>query len=58
MWDTRMVKLEVELPDGIAEHAEEVQRTDPALLSRVVLYGLTRRTIYRNLRSRDGSDAS
>ena len=30
--------------------AEEVQRTDPEFLSRVILYGLTRRSIYRHLR--------
>ncbi len=50
MWDTRSVQLEVRLPRDIAEQAEEVQRSDPEFLSRIVLYGLTRRSIYRHLR--------
>ena len=54
MWETRSVKLEVRLPRDIADQAEEVQRTDPEFLSRIVLYGLTRRSIYRHLRDREG----
>jgi hypothetical protein len=50
MWDTCSVQLKVRLPKDIAEQAEEVQRSDPEFLSRVVLYGLTRRSIYRHLR--------
>lgn len=50
MWETRSVTLDVRLPRDIAAQAEEVQRTDPEFLSRVVLYGLTRRSIYRHLR--------
>lgn len=50
MWETRSVQLNVRLPQDIAAQAEEVQRTDPDFLSRVVLYGLTRRSIYRHLR--------
>ena len=52
MWDTCSVQLNVQLPRDMAEQAEEVQRTDPDFLSRVVLYGLTRRSIYRHLRER------
>ena len=52
MWETRSVQLSVQLPRDIAAQAEEVQRTDPEFLSRVVLYGLTRRSIYRHLRQR------
>lgn len=52
MWETCSVQLNVRLPRDIAEQAEEVQRTDPEFLSRVVLYGLTRRSIYRQLRER------
>lgn len=60
MWETRSVQLSVQLPPEIAAQAEEVQRTDPEFLSRVVLYGLTRRSIYRHLRehSDEGADAS
>lgn len=53
MWETCSVELTVRLPRDIAAQAEEVQRTDPEFLSRVVLYGLTRRSIYRHLRSQD-----
>lgn len=53
MWETRSVKLSVNLPREIAAQAEEVQETDPDFLSRVVLYGLTRRSIYKHLRERD-----
>jgi hypothetical protein len=54
MWETRSVQLSVRLPRDIAAQAEEVQETDPDFLSRVVLYGLTRRSIYRHLREHDG----
>jgi hypothetical protein len=53
MWETRSVQLSVRLPRDIAAQAEEVQRSDPEFLSRVVLYGLTRRSIYRHLREND-----
>lgn len=51
MWETCSVQLNVRLPRDLAAEAEEVQKTDPEFLSRVVLYGLTRRSIYRHLRS-------
>ncbi len=51
MWETRSVQLNVSLPRDIAEQAEEVQASDPEFLSRIVLYGLTRRSIYNHLRS-------
>ena len=53
MWETRSVQLSVRLPRDIAAQAEEVQRSDPEFLSRVVLYGLTRRSIYKHLRESD-----
>ena len=53
MWETRSVQINVRLPRDIADQAEEVMRTDPEFLSRVVLYGLTRRSIYRHLRDRE-----
>jgi len=53
MWETRSVQLSVRLPREIAAEAEEVQQSDPEFLSRVVLYGLTRRSIYRHLRDAD-----
>lgn len=56
MWETCSVQLNVRLPRDIAAQAEEVQRTDPDFLSRVILYGLTRRAIYENLRSQQSED--
>ena len=53
MWETREVTLAVRLPHDIADQAEEVHKADPEFLERVVLYGLTRRSIYHQLRSRD-----
>lgn len=54
MWNTRSVRLNVRLPKDVASEAEEVQRSDPDLLSRVVQYGLTRRSIYNRLRETEG----
>lgn len=54
MWETRSVELSVRLPRDIAAQAEEVQESDPEFLSRIVLYGLTRRSIYRHLRDGEG----
>ena len=53
MWETCSVQLTVRLPRDIALQAEEVQRTDPEFLSLVMLYGLTRRSIYRHLREQN-----
>lgn len=55
MWETRSVQLNVRLPHEIAAQAEKVQEEDPEFLSRIVLYGLTRRSIYRHLRERGES---
>ena len=58
MWETRSVQITVRLPHDIAEQAEEVQKTDPEFLSRVVLYGLTRGSIYHQLRERGRDQAA
>ena len=58
MWETRTVQINVQLPRDIADQAEEVQRTDPEFLSRVILYGLTRRSIYRHLRENEKATGS
>ena len=57
MWQTRSVQITVQLPHDIAEQAEAVQKTDPDFLSRVVLYGLTRRSINHQLRDRNQDQA-
>jgi hypothetical protein len=49
MPETRAVELRVELPRAFAAEVEEVQREDPDILSRILLYGLTRRAIYDGL---------
>jgi len=54
MWEMCSVMLDVRLPRDVAAQAEEIQKTDPEFLSRVVLYGLTRRTIYWHLRDNGG----
>lgn len=57
MWNTRSVLLNVRLPNDVASEAEEVQRSDPDFLRRVIQYGLTRRSIYRRLREVEGPGA-
>jgi len=51
MWETRSVELNVRLPREFAAELEEVQRTDPELLSRLIVYGLTRRAIFHQLKA-------
>ena len=58
MGDTRAIQINVRLPSDLAAQAEEVQRTDPDFLSRVILYGLTRRAIYRHLRHKESASAA
>ena len=58
MWEMCSVQLNVRLPRDIAAQAEEVQKTDPEFLSRVVLYGLTRRSIYQHLRGQSEKEPS
>ena len=57
MWTTRSVQINVRLPHDVAAEAEQVQEVDPDFLSRIVLYGLTRRSIYRRLREAEEGDA-
>ena len=47
---TKKITVELELPEDIAAAAAEVARVEPEFLSRVVMYGMTRRGIYRHLR--------
>lgn len=50
---TRTVQIAVTLPEDIATQAE---KEDPEFLSRIILYGLTRRSIYRHLRDSAAKD--
>jgi hypothetical protein len=56
MWETCSVDLTVRLPRDIAAQAEEIQKSDPEFLSKVVLYGLTRRSVYRHLQDAPGAE--
>jgi hypothetical protein len=49
MWDTCAVDLRVHLPKSVAVEVEKVQRNDPEMLSRILYYAMTRRTIYDTL---------
>jgi hypothetical protein len=52
MGETCAVDLRVRLPKSVAAEVEEVQRRDPELMSRIVLYAVTRRTIFDHLATR------
>lgn len=58
MWDTQSVQLTVRLPRDLAAEVETVQDDDPEFLSRIIMYGLTRRSIYRRLRAGAPEDRS
>ncbi|TVP43932.1 MAG: hypothetical protein EA350_12715 [Gemmatimonadales bacterium] len=58
MWETCSVQIKVRLPREIAQQAEEIQNSDPEFLSRLVMYGLTRRSVYRHLRGRGEVETS
>lgn len=51
MWDTRPVEVVLHLPEGLAEDVEEAQQHDPNFLQKVIRYGLTRRTMFEELKS-------
>jgi hypothetical protein len=38
-----------DLPSSLAEEIEEVQRSDPDLMQRIVMYGMTRTAIFETL---------
>lgn len=52
MGEIRAVELRVSLPRAVAAEAEEVQRHDPEILSRILEYGLVRRAIFQHLMAR------
>lgn len=55
MWETRSVNLSVRLPRDVARKAEAVQKSDPEFLNRVLIGGLTRRSIYEHLKKHEES---
>ncbi len=63
MWETRSVNLNIRLPRDVARKAEAFQESDPEFLSRVLIEGLTRLSIYEHLNEHEepikpGTDAS
>ena len=50
IWEIKDVRLSVRLPRETSERARKFDEEDPKLLSNIVLYGLTRRSIYHELR--------
>ena len=52
MWETCAVDLRVSLPRSVAAEVEAVQKEDPEMLSRMVMYAVTRRTIFDHLATR------
>jgi hypothetical protein len=52
MWETCAVDLRLRLPKNVAAEVEAVQKRDPELMSRIVLYAVTRRTIFDHLATR------
>ena len=49
MWEPCAIDLKVKLPRTVAVELEEVQRTDPELLSRMLTYAVARRRIFDRL---------
>jgi hypothetical protein len=49
MWETCAVDLRVKLPAPVAAEVAEVQQKDPEMLSRMLFYAMTRRTIFNHL---------
>jgi len=58
MWETCAVDLRVRLPVPVAAELQEVQREDPEMLSRMLMYAMTRRTIFNHLSTRDRTSAA
>ncbi|MDT8435862.1 MAG: hypothetical protein RRA92_03810 [Gemmatimonadota bacterium] len=59
MHDSRSVDLVVRLPVDVAESVQDVSRSDPDYLNRVLRYGLARRAVFQELRralDRSGPD--
>ncbi|HUF11985.1 MAG TPA: hypothetical protein VMN78_02670 [Longimicrobiales bacterium] len=55
--ETCAVSLSVELPRAVAAEVEEVQRRNPEMLSRILMYGLTRRAIYEGLSAQGATES-
>lgn len=46
MWETCAIDLQVRVPRTVAAELEQVQRNDPEMLSRMLMYAVARRRIF------------
>ncbi len=46
MWDTCAVDVRVQLPTSVAAQVREVEKQEPELLSRMLMYAMVRRSIF------------
>jgi hypothetical protein len=58
MWETCAVDLRVRLPVPVAAELEAVQREDPEMVSRMLVYAMTRRTMFNHLSARGSARPS
>ena len=51
MAESRSVNLVVSLPADLADEVEQICRTDPEFIEKVLAYGLVRRAVFARLRA-------
>jgi hypothetical protein len=51
MAESRSVNLVVSLPADLADEVEQIYRTDPEFIEKVLAYGLVRRAVFARLRA-------
>jgi len=51
MAESRSVNLVVSLPADLADEVEQISRTDPEFIEKVLAYGLVRRAVFSRLRA-------
>ncbi|MEO7671784.1 MAG: hypothetical protein ABIV28_06135 [Longimicrobiales bacterium] len=49
MLDTCAIDVRVQLPTAVANQVREVEKQEPELLSRMLMYAMARRTIFDRL---------
>jgi hypothetical protein len=57
MRETCAVDLRIRLPATVVSEVEVVQRENPELLSRMVVYAVTRHTFFRHLATRSAGES-
>ncbi len=51
MPESRSVNLVVSLPADLADEVEQISKTDPEFIEKVLAYGLVRRAVFARLRA-------